>query len=69
MITTLDEQYKVPLKTHFRKSVIPDVYNSLCDKVMEELDYAKPYSLTTNEWTTRSQDGYITTPVHFLDDS
>ena len=69
MITTLDERFKVPSRTHFRETVIPNMYNGIRDKVMEELDHAHSCSLTTDEWTSRSQDGYITTTVHFLDDS
>ena len=69
MITTLDERSKVPSHTHFRETVIPNMYNGIRDKVMEELDHAHSCSLTTDGSTSRSQGCYITTTVHFLDDS
>ena len=36
---------------------------------MEDLHGAKFWALTNDGWTSRAQDGYITTTAHYLDDN
>ena len=59
----------MPSRTYFRDKAIPEMYGQLKDIVIEDIHAAKFCALTTDGWTSRAQDGYITTTAHYLDNN
>ncbi|KAK6182239.1 hypothetical protein SNE40_009967 [Patella caerulea] len=62
MVRTLEPRYNIPSKTYFATNVVPKLY-----RLEEKLKEAKSVSLTTDEWTSRSANRFITVTVHFIE--
>lgn len=65
-------EYKVPSRTTFSRTVVPDLYTKEKEKVLSELrnhfEKGTPcYSLTTDGWTSRTGDSYVSMTCHLLD--
>ena len=67
LIERLDPRYQLPSRKTFSDRVIPTMYNSLKDsKVLPGLKEAKYISLTSDCWTSRINQSYISITAHFL---
>ena len=51
------------------QSLLPERYQSVKCKVLEELAEIQACSLTCDFWTARTSKSYITVTCHFIDDS
>ena len=69
MISTLEPKYKLPSRTYFSDNVIPELYKETHATVLNELKAASMVSLTTDGWTSRATESYITITAHFIDSS
>ena len=62
--------YKVPGEKTFRTSIIPDLAIQARKKMEEKIAAARAsetaFSFTTDIWTSRANDSYISLTVHFL---
>ena len=67
MLQSFDPRYKVPGRTYFSTEVIPTKYHTLKAFVKSELDTCTSIALTTDFWTSLSNDSYITVTCHFID--
>ena len=68
LLRVLDRQYQLPSHKHFSEHVIPKMYTELKEKVSTVIKSAKMLALTTDCWTSRSTDSYISITSHFIDD-
>ena len=69
MISTLELKYKLPSRTYFSDNVIPELYKETHATVLNELKAASMVSLTTDGWTSRATESYVTITAHFIDSS
>lgn len=65
-------EYSVPSRTTFSRSVIPDLYAAKKAEVMKALHSVieagvECYSLTTDSWTSRAGQSYISVTCHVMD--
>lgn len=66
-VKTLDPHYKIPSCKHTMEGTITDLYNSCKEKVKAALQRAHSVVLTTDMWTLRSTEAYLTVSSHFID--
>ena len=59
-----DPRYTMPSRKYLSKTVIPDKYEKAKDNLSRELNAAKSLAFTTDSWTSRATNSYVTMPVH-----
>ena len=55
-----EPRYEIPSHTHFSKKIVPDLYEQEKIKIVEELSKASSVALTTDGWTSRATESYMT---------
>ncbi|XP_069821004.1 E3 SUMO-protein ligase ZBED1-like [Dendropsophus ebraccatus] len=68
MIKTLDPRYEVPGRKHFTQTEMPKLYDKVREQVKKELQSIKHYATTTDLWSSRTMEPYISLTVHFIND-
>lgn len=69
LINMLNPAYTLPSRKTLSKTLLTQVYNNLTEKVKEELRSATAISVTTDGWTSLSNDSYLALTVHFIDNN
>lgn len=70
MINALNPRYDLPSRSYFSRTAVPSLYIEVRDQLQAELNTQTGfYSATTDLWTSRSNDPFITFTVHFIDNS
>lgn len=67
LVHTLEPKYHIPSRTHFSKSVVPAMYESVRVKVKEALQKGERVAITTDGWTSRATQSYLTITAHTID--
>lgn len=67
LIKTLDPRYRMPSRTFAMGEKIPSLYEECCSKVKRCLDAAHSVVLTTDMWTSRATEAYLTVTAHIID--
>ncbi|XP_041706895.2 E3 SUMO-protein ligase ZBED1-like isoform X1 [Coregonus clupeaformis] len=67
MIQTLEPRYTIPSRPHFSEKVIPALYESTKKDVKLSLSQAERVAITTDGWTSCSNQGYVTITSHHID--
>lgn len=69
MIRSLDQRYVMPSRTYFSQIAIPELYDKCKAQVETELlSQVKFYAATTDLWSSRTTEPYISLTVHFVDE-
>ena len=68
VLNVMDPRYKVPSHKYFSEKVIPSMYEELRGKVKVCIDSAMFLALTTDCWTSRAIDSYVSITAHFIDE-
>ena len=68
LLRILDKRYQLPCRKQFSEKVIPQMYGELREKVSAVIKSAMFLALTTDCWTSRAGDSYISITSHFIDD-
>ncbi|KAG2456396.1 ZBED4 protein, partial [Polypterus senegalus] len=66
MIHVVEPRYDIPLRTHFSDNIVPSMYEQEKSKVMAKLSQASSVALTTDGWTSRATESYVTVTVHYI---
>ncbi|XP_050322582.1 E3 SUMO-protein ligase ZBED1-like [Bactrocera neohumeralis] len=69
LIHELDPRYKMPSKTHLRNVLLKNEYNSLKETLKAELQIVESVALTTDGWSSRANESYLTVTCHFVTES
>lgn len=64
MVKTLEPLYSIPGRTYFAEKVLPALYIETKEKVMMLLKELDSISITTDGWTSRATQSYITITAH-----
>ena len=68
MIRSLDKRYIIPSRTYFSQVASPDLYEKCRAKVETEVSNVEYYAVTTDLWSSRTTEPYISLTVHFIDE-
>ncbi|XP_040278097.1 E3 SUMO-protein ligase ZBED1-like [Bufo bufo] len=68
MIKTLDPRYEVPSRKYFSQTEMPKLYDKVREQVKNELRSIKYYATTTDLWSSRTMEPYISLTIHFIND-
>ena len=63
LMKTIDPRYIVPSRTYFSTTVIPDIYETTRKGIEEDLAKTQSLALTTDSWTSRATESYLTVTV------
>ncbi|XP_039608816.1 E3 SUMO-protein ligase ZBED1-like [Polypterus senegalus] len=66
MIKVLEHRYEIPSRPHFSQKVVPALYEKTRSDVVSELSRVPSLSLTTDSWTSRATESYLTVTVHYI---
>lgn len=67
MLKVLNPRYVLPSRKYFAIVALPRLYNSTCEKIARELEGVSFYSATTDLWSSRTIQPYLSLTVHFID--
>ncbi|KAK7915974.1 hypothetical protein WMY93_011735, partial [Mugilogobius chulae] len=69
LMKTMDPRYAVPSRTYFTSNVIPGLYDKARQNIVDDLAKSNNLALTTDSWTSRATESYLTITVHYIVDS
>ncbi len=56
-VKSFDERYKIPSRSYFSRTALPDLYSSTRQKVREEISKVQFFSATTDLWSSEGNQG------------
>ena len=66
LVNLLEPKYTIPSRTHFTNKVVPQLYDETKNLVLQDIAKATSLSITTDGWTSRATEGFITITTHFM---
>lgn len=66
MIKVIEPRYQLPSRPHFSQKIIPGLYEKTKSAVTQDLSSASAIALTTDGWTSRATESYITVTAHHI---
>nr|XP_055024623.1 E3 SUMO-protein ligase ZBED1-like [Misgurnus anguillicaudatus] len=69
MLKVLDARYVVPSRKYFASVALPHLYNTTREKIRSELEEMQFYSATTDLWSSRTMQPYLSLTVHYINTS
>lgn len=68
LLEVMDPRYELPSRKHFAEVVLPRLYNTTRNKVMKQLEDVPFFSATTDLWSSRTMQPYLSLTAHFIND-
>ena len=69
LVKTLDSRYVMPSRGYFSQTVIPDMYEKVKTDIVTSLSNITTVALTTDSWTSRATESFVTITLwHISDD-
>ena len=65
-LKVIDPKYAPPSRRTIMRDHLPKLYESKSRELRKELDKIKFCSITTDCWTSRATEGYITVTCHYI---
>ncbi|KAL3971629.1 C-C chemokine receptor type 4 [Sarotherodon galilaeus] len=66
LVKVLDPRYVMPGRKHFSKVELPRLYDACRAKVEKDVCSVMHYALTTDLWTSRDAQPYMSVTIHFI---
>lgn len=67
MINTLDKRYALPSRHYFTRVALPALYEKCRAEVANEVSKAEYFATTTDLWSSRTMEPYISLTIHYID--
>lgn len=67
LVKTLDKRYVLPSRKHFSRVALPALYDKCRAEVEKDVSTAEYFATTTDLWSSRSMEPYISLTVHYID--
>lgn len=67
-VRALNPNYELPTRQTISNSFIPSLYEECVLRVKEVVSQVSSVSLTTDAWTSRTNDSFVAITIHFVDD-
>ncbi|XP_022073035.2 E3 SUMO-protein ligase ZBED1-like [Acanthochromis polyacanthus] len=69
LLKVLDAKYVVPSRKYFADVALPHLYNTTRQKIRNKLEEVAFYSATTDMWSSRTMQPYMSLTAHYINDS
>ena len=69
MMQVIEPKYQLPARSTLTNSELPKLYAETQRAVTDSLKEAIAVSITTDGWTSRATQGYLTVTCHFIDNN
>ncbi|XP_054623684.1 E3 SUMO-protein ligase ZBED1-like [Dunckerocampus dactyliophorus] len=69
LLHTLEPKYTIPPRTYFTSTVVPNLYKETKTVVVQTLKEAESIAITTDSWTLRGTQNYITITAHTINNA
>ena len=66
LVCLLDSRYQLPSRRHIMRSLQPDMYTTRAGEIKRELLQISHVALTSDLWTSRTTESYLTITCHFV---
>ena len=66
LVNLLEPGYQMPSRPYISETVIPKLYQEVKQDVLDSVMKAESVALTTDGWTSRATESYLTTTAHFI---
>ncbi len=66
MLKVLEPRYEIPSRTHFSIKIVPELYEQEKNKIAADLSDASSIAITTDGWTSKVTENYITVTAHYI---
>ncbi|XP_048852654.1 E3 SUMO-protein ligase ZBED1-like [Brienomyrus brachyistius] len=66
LVKVLDPRYVMPSRKHFSKVELPRLYNACRAEVEKDVRSVVHYALTTDLWTSRATQPYMSVTIHYI---
>ena len=66
LVKTLDKRYELPSRNYFSRTALPAMYIKIKAKVEAELQDTSYFAATTDLWSSRTMEPYMSLTVHFI---
>ncbi|XP_010772682.1 zinc finger BED domain-containing protein 1-like [Notothenia coriiceps] len=66
LMKTLDKRYSVPSRNYFSRTALPAMYYKILTTVETELKDVQHFATTTDLWSSRTMEPYMSLTVHFI---
>nr|XP_054592988.1 E3 SUMO-protein ligase ZBED1-like [Nothobranchius furzeri] len=67
MLRVLEPRYNLPSRTYFTETAVPALYNETKAKLETAVSAAPAVALTSDGWTSRATQSFLTVTVHYID--
>ena len=68
LLRTFDARYQLPSRSYFFRTAIPALYESVRERVKQDLDGVFFFSATTDLWSSVGMRPYMSYTVHYVSD-
>ena len=68
LVNELDPKYQIISRKQLTQVLLPKKYNTEKAKLLSKLKTVDSLSVTTDQWSSRTNEGYTTITAHFIDD-
>lgn len=65
-VSLLDPRYILPSKFKIREKIMKEMYSDTCQKLKEILKNVNYVAITSDSWTSRATESYLTVTCHFV---
>ena len=66
MIKTCEPKYTFPSRDTFSETIVPKLYDTTVERLKTELRGSKSVAWTTDAWTSRATESYVTITAHYI---
>ncbi|KAG2457434.1 ZBED1 protein, partial [Polypterus senegalus] len=67
LLRTIDPKYVIPSRKYFAEEALPKLYNEVKEKILNQLQNVRHFSTTSDLWTSRAMQPYMSLTVHFIE--
>ncbi|XP_076660133.1 zinc finger BED domain-containing protein 4-like [Halictus rubicundus] len=71
VVKVLEPRYNLPSRTTFSENIVPAMYENekkrLETQLKKDMENTESFAFTTDGWTSRSNENYLSVTVHYLD--
>lgn len=69
LVSILEPKFEMPSRAHIAQNVMPTLYTKVKKRILTDSNKADFIAVTTDGWTSKAAQGYITITAHYIDDN